>query len=271
MVSRGKCDLTYSEELLSQARLHILMIVLYWRWWCLRNDADHKLYKENDNLLSLMMLCSHRSHPRDWLACYLFKYIWAISPPTKKTLSSSFISVIVVSIRIPMDVSQLDKSDSESESDWWCCSKVDKTFDHNNNNKVNQMFDRNPSSVKGKLRKVLSRSPGSVFSNCNHMPSIIHHFAKCTLRQHYVQDFFVAHLSPAYLPTNRSDFLKSAIRSFLTRHCWLVGRFPTWLLCVNFVLPLGRCLGCPHVSNVATPCCKMPFWPPMMSFCHLSF
>ena len=142
---------------------------------------------------------------------------------------------------------------------------------NNNNNKVNQMFDRNPSSVKGKLRKVLSRSPGSVFSNCNHMPSIIHHFAKCRLRQHYVQDFFVAHLSPAYLPTNRSDFLKSAIRSFLTRHCWLVGRFPTWLLCVNFVSPLGRCLGCPHVSNVATPCCKMPFWPPMMSFCHLSF
>lgn len=40
--------------------------------------------------------------------------------------------------------------------------KVDNTFDHNNNNnKVNQMFDRNPSSVKGKLRKVLSRSPTS--------------------------------------------------------------------------------------------------------------
>ena len=65
MVSRGKCDLTYSEELLSQARLHILMIVLYWGWWCRRNDVDQKLYKENDNLLSLMMLCSHRSHPRD--------------------------------------------------------------------------------------------------------------------------------------------------------------------------------------------------------------
>ena len=40
-------------------------------------------------------------------------------PRPKKTFptSSSFIFVIVVSIRIPMDVSQLDKSDSESESD----------------------------------------------------------------------------------------------------------------------------------------------------------
>jgi len=83
-----------------------------------------------------------------------------VIPTTQSPIST-------ILFRIPMDVSQLDKSDSESESDWW-------TFHTQSQQKQ---------EAEGLIKT-------SSTLNCNHMPSIIHtsHQMQRTLCKGYPSD-----------------------------------------------------------------------------------
>ena len=100
-----------------------------------------------------------------WLSWTLLKCI--------STFPQSPISTIL--FRIPMDVSQLDKSDSESESDWW-------TFHTHSQQKQ---------EAEGLIKT-------SSTLNCNHMPSIIYtsHQMQTTFCKGYPSDvrFSVFHI-----------------------------------------------------------------------------
>lgn len=118
--------------------------------------------------------------------------------------------------RIPMDVSQLDKSDSESESDWW-------TFHTQSQQKQ---------EVDGLIKT-------SSTLNCNHMPSIIHtsHQMQKTLCKGYPSDirFSVFHICEVI---NIRFWLWQFCCCFFSNRCLLVSNFNSFN--VNLVWSNGR-------------------------------
>ena len=105
------CTTNVTRVLTCSWELFIASTLLY-REWYMVNHHWRWHYFEPGVVLPLLP-------PKGLTGLYFAQIHFPISDEQQNSTKSSVVTISITLFRIPMDVSQLDKSDSDSESDWW--------------------------------------------------------------------------------------------------------------------------------------------------------